>query len=304
MTLLTVNMPRRALIAGWFSFEEMGASAGDLLARDIVSQWLANAGFEWDIATAAPFGDGIDWRSAAPDRYACVVFVCGPVGNGPPLKEFFNHFKDSQILGVNLSMLAPLEKWNPFALLLERDSSRTVRPDLVFLSESPLVPVVGLVLIDAQPEYKLDRLANANDVIERFVARREMAIVRIDTRLDVNATGLRTPSEVESLIARMDVVITTRLHGTVLALKNGVPAIAIDAVERGAKVSKQVEVLGWPISIPVEQLSDESLEAAFDQCLTPELRARARACRDRARMILLSTQEEFMQFMATSTAPR
>ena len=59
-----------------------------------------------------------------------------------------------------------------------------------------------------------------------------MAVVAIDTRLDANRTGLRTPAQVESLIARTDVVVTTRLHGLVLALKNGVPAVAIDTVAR------------------------------------------------------------------------
>jgi exopolysaccharide biosynthesis predicted pyruvyltransferase EpsI len=66
-----------------------------------------------------------------------------------------------------------------------------------------------------------------------------MAVIAIDTRLDENRTGLRTAGEVESLIARMDVVLTTRLHGMVLALKNGVPAIAIDSVAGGAKVRRQ-----------------------------------------------------------------
>jgi hypothetical protein len=56
----------------------------------------------------------------------------------------------------------------------------------------------------------------------------EVAAVPIDSRLDVNKAGLRTPAEVESSIARMDVVLTTRLHGTALSLKNGVPVVAID----------------------------------------------------------------------------
>ena len=30
----------KTLVAGWFSFEQMGASAGDLLARDLVCEWL------------------------------------------------------------------------------------------------------------------------------------------------------------------------------------------------------------------------------------------------------------------------
>ena len=60
--------------------------------------------------------------------------------------------------------------------------------------------------------------------------------MQIDTRLDVpNNSGLRTPAEIESLIAAMDVMVTTRLHGTVLALRNGVPAIPL--INRGRSQS-------------------------------------------------------------------
>ena len=41
--------------------------------------------------------------------------------------------------------------------------------------------------------------------------------------------------------------MTTRLHGLVLALKNGVPAVAIDTVAGGAKVARQADALGWPV---------------------------------------------------------
>src|SRR5436305_1693050 len=36
----------KALVTGWFSFEQMGASAGDLLARDVACKWLRDAGRE------------------------------------------------------------------------------------------------------------------------------------------------------------------------------------------------------------------------------------------------------------------
>src|SRR5437016_6221025 len=110
----------KTLVAGWFSFEGMGVSAGDLLARDLACDWLRQV------------GAGDDSRGA---------------------------------------------KW----------------------------------------------------AVEGAPADPHVSGVRIATRLDV-ANVLRTPSEVESLIARMDLVLTTRLHGMVLALKHGVPAVAVDPV--------------------------------------------------------------------------
>ena len=103
--------------------------------------------------------------------------------------------------------------------------------------------------------------------------------MRIDTRLDVNHTGLRTAREVESLIAKTDVVLTTRLHGLVLALKNGVPAVAVDPVAGGGKIRRQGEALGWPFVFASDRLEEAELERAFDACLEPLTRARAASCR-------------------------
>jgi hypothetical protein len=272
----------------------MGASAGDLLARDVVCEWIRESGHEFDVATAPPFDSGIDWRSADSTSYSHIVFVCGPFGNGPPVDEFLAHFGQHKLIGVNLSMLQPLEEWNPFDLLLERDSSRTQRPDLVLLSRESPVPVVGLVLIDAQPEYASDKRESVDAIIREFVSSRPMALVDIDTRLDVNRTGLRSPAEIESLIARMDLVITTRLHGTVLAIKNGVPVIAIDAVAGGAKISRQVRALGWPVAFGAENVSVELLCGAFEFCCTPQARTVARRCAERGISLLGPLREEFL----------
>ena len=141
----------KVLVAGWFSFDEMGATAGDLLARDVVCRWLDEAAVPYAIATAPPFGDGVDWRSVDPSPYRHVVFVCGPFGNGWPLTDFLPRFAHCRLVGVDLSVLQPLDEWNPFDLLLERDSSRTARPDIAFLSDRPLVPVVGLYCSTASP---------------------------------------------------------------------------------------------------------------------------------------------------------
>lgn len=294
---------RRVLVTGWFSFEQMGASAGDLMARDLACRWLRRAGRPYDVATAAPFAGGVDWRAVDPNGYDHVLFVCGPFGNGPPLLEFLDRFA-GKLVGLNLTLLQSLEEWDPFQFLIERDSSRGANPDIVFgagtdAPPSPRpVPVVGLVLIDAQPEYKADDVLHVADAaLRRLVASREMAVVPIDTRLDENRTGLRTPGEVEALIARMDVVLTTRLHGTVLALKNGVPVVAVDSVAGGAKVLRQAETIGWPARFTADTATDEALARAFDFCLTAEARAAADQCRARAAATVERLGERFVAWM-------
>ena len=286
----------RALVAGWFSFEGMGATAGDLMVRDLACDWISEAAGQFDVALAPPFAGGVDWRAVDPADYSHVVFACGPFGNGEPVTEFLERFRGSRLIGLNLTMLQPLDEWNPFALLLERDSSAMARPDLAFLGSAARAPVVGIVRMHEQPEYGArDKHDAANDAMDRLISSREMAAVTIDTRLDeVNAAGLRTASEIESLIAKMDVVVTARLHGLVLALKNGVPALAIDSVSGGAKISRQANVLGWPVVLGADDLTDEAVNRAFNYCLTVEARTLAADVRDRAMVFLASVKSDFI----------
>src|SRR5436853_7033967 len=112
----------------------MGASAGDLMARDLACDWLNAAGYDVDVAVASPFPGNANWRTADPAVYSHVVFVCGPFGNGEPVTPFLERFKAVPLVGLDVTMLEPLESWNPFDLLLERDSSRMARPDISFVS--------------------------------------------------------------------------------------------------------------------------------------------------------------------------
>ncbi len=293
----------RTLVAGWFSFPEMGATAGDLIARDLTCEWLDHAGRSYDVALVAPFEGGVDWREADAEGYDSVVFVCGPFGNGPPLVEFLERFSGCRLIGLNVSMLEPLEAWNPFDLLLERDSSERTRPDISLLSGPVTVPVVARVLVHPQKEYSGRMHEVAHAAIRRLLATRELAVVPVDTRLDVNDTGLRTPGEVEAAIARVDAVVTTRLHGMVLALKNGVPPLAIDPIAGGAKIRHQAEEIGWPATFTADRLDEAELRRALDFCLSAEGREQALACRTRAVRGLARVREQFVAAMAVERRP-
>ena len=295
----------KTLVTGWFSFAQMGATAGDLMARDLVCDWLTRAGRGHDVAVAPPFHGGVAWDVVDPSAYDQLVFVCGPFGEDASIAALLARFAHCRKVGVNLSMLQDLDEWNPFDLLLERDSSRTARPDVTFAARVDPVPVVGVVLVQPQREYGERALhARANDAIHRVLAEREAAAVTIDTRLDDNATGLRTPAEVESLIARMDVVLTTRLHGTVLALKNSVPVVVIDPIRGGAKVARQAATVGWPHVFTADALDHERLLAAYDACLTSDARTRAWSCWCNAVRRVDEVREQLMQFVSSPAVSR
>jgi glycosyltransferase involved in cell wall biosynthesis len=281
----------KILLAGWFSFKNGHATAGDLLARDVVSGWLKSAGWSYDVALAPPFSGGIDLDKVDPKSYSHLVFVCGPFEQGELEAKLLSRFDHCRLIGLNLSVQVALSAWNPFDFLIERDSSETVNPDLVFLAQEAAVPVIGVCLVE--PHFGAsDDLANA--AIERLKSARESSFVTIDTRLDYNEVGLRTPREVESLIARMDAVITTRLHGAVLALKNSIPCLVIDPIVGGAKIRRQMMKIGWPIVFNAEELIDEALKDALDYCLTPAAREEARKCSAHAKAAATEIKRKFL----------
>ena len=287
--------PPRVLVAGWFSFDGTGATAGDLLAKDLICEWIDCAGLKYDVALAAPFHGGVDWSTVDPSEYSHVVFVCGPFYKSNLLQRFH----DCRLIGVNLSMTERVEYWNPFDLLLERDSSARSHPDITFLSRGSVVPVVGLTLGDAvgTPDV-IENYRRANTTIQQFVSTQSVSAVTIDTRLDVsNRSGLRTAAEIESLIARMDVVFTTRLHGLVLALKNGVPAIAIDPAPDGGKIRRQAETIGWPLVFNAQNVTNAQLRQAFAYCLTAAARRDAAECRKRAEHAVERVRDTFTTAM-------
>jgi hypothetical protein len=268
------------LVVGWFSFERMGATAGDLLARDVAVSWLHDAGHDVATAAAPPFAGDVSLADIDPAQYSHVVFVCGPFGNGPPIDELLLRFAHAKIVGLDLSLLEPLEVWKPFDLLIERDSSRDAHPDLALASAPHDVPVVGISLVHPQEEYGARGLhAVANRTIEAVAAGIECARVPIDTRLDENASGLRTAGEVYALIRRMDVVLTTRLHGLVLSLKAGVPVVALDPIAGGAKLTRQANTLQWPWCFPAGTPVDV-VRVAVTECLGETERKRARTVAD------------------------
>ena len=279
------------LIAGWFSFEDGHATAGDVLAARVIQMWLDDARFDHDLATASLFEGVVHWSRVDPAKYKVVIFVCGPFGALRNESEFFRRFAKSMIVGVDLSMPELPELWNPFDFLIERDSPTTGRPDLAFASRDDTVPVVGVCLVE---DYPGGLTAPAHEAILRLLERFEVARVRVDTRLDVNTTGLRTEREVESLLAATDMVVTTRLHGMVFSLKHGIPVLPVDPAPGGGKIMRQAETLGWPVCFEVNELDDAALDAAFRYCLGEEARHRAVECTGRAQAGIKRIETELL----------
>ena len=282
-------MSGKALIVGFFS------TIGDIECLEFVRGEVARVGLAFDVAAysdkiAGELPGALRARAGRPGDYTHLIVVCGPFWpglferHGLKLGEFGHCFR----IGLNLTMIEPVAGWNPFDLLIERDSDRQARPDLTFAWETGSTPVAGVCVIERQKEYGArQRHEETIAAFDRLAERRRLATVAIDTRWprSRNSGGLGSPEQIASLMRRMDVVLTNRLHGLVFALKSGVPALAVDSVDGGGKVSAQARVLGWPACALSKDATDAWLEEMLEWCLKPEARERAAACAQLGRSV-------------------
>lgn len=301
--------PPRVLAVGFFS------TIGDLDSLEVLRGWIGEAGGETLVApiearVRAALSGAVDPDALSPEEITHVVLVCGPAWEGLYRRRCpfdLRRFAGARFLGLNLTMVRPIAEWNPFHALFERDSERTTRPDLTFLHSRDRVPVIGVCRVHPQPEYgDRQRHALAEEKIERLLAGIDAAVVPLKTVWPPrggrgrDAVRTATPAAIESLIARMDVVVTMRLHAMVYALKNGVPAVAVDPVEGGGKVLAQARTLGWPHAFAADAVDDAALRTALDACLAPDARADARAAAARGAAAL---RELPADFLAALSAP-
>ncbi len=100
----------------------------------------------------------------------------------------------------------------------------------------------------------------------------------------------------------MDAVVTTRLHGLALSIKNGVPPLVIDPISGGRKVIAQARALGWNVAFTADDIEDLRLQRALDYCLSETARREVISVRDRAVRSLSQVRDEFMAEMSRTVA--
>lgn len=259
----------RALLIGHFS------TVGDIESLNLVSKWLTEEGILFDVcAYSRPVRQALGARAPRdlePKNYSHVLVICGPYSRriAKTFGFHFDLFASAVRIGVNIELL---DSDNPFDVLIERGSQSSALPDLAFLLPTRRIPVVGIVLAPAQHEYgSRQRHEQARALIDEALEAFDFALIHLDTRFPAsrNHSGVQSPDAYESICARLDIVVTTRLHGMVLALKAGVPVVAIDPIQGGEKVSRQAARLGWPVLI-ADQVSVESLRETIRSMLDAE----------------------------------
>jgi Polysaccharide pyruvyl transferase len=287
----------RVLVVGWSSLLHGEATAGDVLATAAVCARLRAADIAYDTAWSPAmhraYGDpatepllaGVLLDGVDPCAYTDLVFVCGPL-TGAPVEQLVAAFGHARRIAVGVSVLDPTDPAvRGFDHVLPRDAPAA--PPQVDLAARPPVaalPLVGVFLTHGQGEYGGRRRHDAvTAALGAWLAGQRCARLELETRLDPRDWRLpATPAEVLATIARLDAVVTTRLHGLVLALRTGVPAVAVDPVAGGGKVTAQARAWGWPAVVGAEEALAAGCEELLDRHLTwalgPAGRAAAAGC--------------------------
>ncbi|PYE17455.1 polysaccharide pyruvyl transferase [Williamsia limnetica] len=272
----------KVLLVSWATFTHGEATAGDVLAVRRVENELTEQAIDFDTAWSPVFRPGeLCLDDVAPEDYTHLVFICGPC-HGEQVESLHHRFPDAVRIAVGVSVIdADDPAVTGFDRVIARDGDGRERHDLATFAPLGRVPVVAVILAPGQGEYgDRRRHERTHAQILEALAERDVAVLPVDTRLDTrDATAPSTPEQLCSVLSRADAVVSTRLHGLVLGLRMGVPVLAIDPVDGGAKVSAQARIAHWPAALTAGEF--ESDRARFDElltwCLGPRGRWAARA---------------------------
>ncbi|MBT2384540.1 polysaccharide pyruvyl transferase family protein [Streptomyces sp. ISL-11] len=258
-----------------------------MLAAHAVQDTLRRAHLPHDTAWSPVFRPhALHLETADPARYTHLVFACGPLHSRPapdgtsPLLDLHTRYAHCHRIAVGVSVPDPTDPAATlFDDLLHRDTAGTTPATDLSLHTPPpgRPPLLGVILTNGQHEYgPRRRHTTVTHALRDWLTTVQAARLPLDTRLDSRDWRLpATPDELHTVLTRLDAVVTTRLHGLVLALRAGVPALAIDPVAGGAKVTAQATALGWPAVLPCEDARPDRLNPLLNWCLSPQARTHA-----------------------------
>lgn len=121
--------------------------------------------------------------------------------------------------------------------------------------------MIGLALRGEQHEYgaelclwrEAEQMFGA--LLDLLARHRSVRIVEIENHLK---RSQRQPDDIEAQYAACDLVLTTRFHGAIAALRHNVPFIALDQIRHGGKVMPLLAGSGWQGVLRVD--STETLD--------------------------------------------
>ena len=267
---------QRLLVCWYGSFAGHG-TVGDLRSLETLASHLVGCGHVVSHATADQIeivgARRVDWQQVASTDLDAVLFVCGPILSfHPQTNSLFDRFKHNRMAGVGVSLMPKTDPGfsNPFEIVFAREGGERRYGDLAIIAplgthrsaNSSLK--VGVSLRGLQHEYGAHRCRweetarLAHEAAHAAIAEGGEIVV-LENHLTRSGLGA---DEIERRYAECDLVITSRFHGAITALRHGVPYIAIDQISGGAKIISLLSALPWPHAYEIDSIDAETLKGA------------------------------------------
>ena len=297
-----VPEPRRLLVTWYGSFKGHG-TVGDLRSLESTVTHLVGTGHQLFHATASemefPGATRVQWQDASPEHFDGVIFVCGPILKfHRETNALFTRFVDRPSLALGVSLLPRDDDGyaNPFDVTLARQGGDRPYGDVAIVAppakarpRSCTSLKIGLALRGAQYEYGEERClwreteALARSAASAAASARGGVVVDIENHL---ARSNLTADGIEAIYADCDLILTSRFHGAITALRQGVPFVAIDHINGGAKVFDLLAPLGLKHVYKINDLTADTRHDAVSELLGSSTlrdefhRARSKATRE------------------------
>ena len=261
---------RRVLLAWWGAFANGGgATLGDFHAVANVARWLGEHGVQSTIINGTR-ADFADIATAPPDisddgTYGCLAFVCGPLVLNRGMRKLLRTFRHMPKAAVGVSVIDGKDINGRFDRIVARDSSEATEFDLALAYESdkPLVTAsrkrrLALCLRGMQKTYGAENCLSdlADDLFNEIAAAETDGHLVIDTVIHAG----NEVADIERGFATASVLCTTRMHGTIFALTNRIPFVAIDQIRGGAKVARIMDRVGWPWAYRADTMNADAVK--------------------------------------------
>jgi hypothetical protein len=295
----------------WYGTLQGHGTIGDLYAVQSVAARLQARGISFAHATANASleipGPRVDLDAVDPADYDTLVFTCGPIIRGHPMVETITQrFGGLRKIGVSVSIF-PGEHAShaqPFDDLLAREGQAEAFGDVAIVAPLPSLGsrrqarsgsmTIGLAMRGPQGEYGPERALSdqaqslAMAVCDALGGRHRLGIIEIEHHLD---RFRENPATLESQYGACDLIITSRFHGAILALRNEVPFIAIDQIRGGGKVTTLLGLTGWPFIFGAESAQADQVHRATEELLRGKHQDLLRRIADTERSNALVTLE-------------
>jgi hypothetical protein len=285
----------------WGSYEYGEVTVGDLMSVSALCAALARRGVSFDVVQdrkrchrpAVPGFEDRDaaWAEVDPTGYRAALFVCGPLPTEwPEGRARLTAFSAARRVAVGGTLTRPEAlpaALDTFHEIFCRDGFERAWMDLSPACDWPVAPApdragLGLCWRGYEGFYAGRGCGDRLVAETTALAAHRLGLPTRPIGTDILADGPE-PAALDAQFGRVEAVVTTRLHGSLLSLRHGTPWIAIDQIVGGAKVRAMGAQLGWPDTWAVEALRLDALEAALAEliagrrgALLARVRARAR----------------------------